>query len=197
MRGEELNKLWKSHFIPWGRNGSDGLYYSNTVKKRMVCRLSGPDAISASALSHDVGISQSTLSRWLREAGNMITMNEPKKPSPPQSPREWPFERKLRVVYEALSLSDKELGEFLRREGLHEAQLDEMRLAVKEALSSEKKRPSKKGSSETKKIKKLEKELARKEKALAEVTALLVLKKKVEAYYLGAEEDDTKKKNDK
>jgi transposase-like protein len=124
-------------------------------------------------------------------------MNEPKNPPTPKSPREWPFERKLRVVYEALSLSDKELGEFLRREGLHEAQLEEMRLAVEEALSSPKKRPSKRGSSETKKIKKLERELARKEKALAEVTALLVLKKKVEAYYLGAEENGTRKKSGK
>jgi transposase-like protein len=161
----------------------------------MVSCLVEPDAISASALSRDVGVSQVTLSRWLREAGNIGVMSKSKKNPTPQSPRDWPFEKKLRVVYEALSLSDKALGEFLRTEGLHEAQLSEMRSAIEEALSPKKKSVSKRGSSETKKIKQLEKELTRKEKALAEVTAILVLKKKLEAYFSGVEEEDTKKKH--
>jgi len=95
-----------------------------------------------------------------------------------------------------MSLSDAELGEFLRREGLHEAQLEEMQLAVKDALGTQKKKKSKKRSPEAKRIKELEKELARKEKALAEVTALLVLKKKLEDYFLGDEDDNTPKKSD-
>ena len=96
-----------------------------------------------------------------------------------------------------MSLSDDELGEFLRREGLHEVQLHEMRQAVEEALSGGKKRAAKKSRIDAKKIKKLERELIRKEKALAEVTALLVLKKKLDAYYLGDEESDTPRKNGK
>lgn len=165
----------------------------------MITRLTGPDRMSAMALSRDVGIAQSTLSRWLREAGSIGVMSKKKKKTDPipQSPREWPLERKLRVVLEALSLSDQELGAFLRREGLHEAQLEEMRSAVEAALSAQKKSPSKKKSSDTKKIKKLEKELSRKDKALAEVTALLVLKKKLEAYFSGDEEEDTKTRRDK
>jgi hypothetical protein len=124
-------------------------------------------------------------------------MSKKKKDPSPQSPRDWPLERKLRVVLEALSLSDQELGAFLRREGLHEAQLEEMRSAVEAALSVQKKSPSKKKSSDTKKIKSLEKELFRKDKALAEVTALLVLKKKLEAYFSGDAEEDTKTRRDK
>jgi hypothetical protein len=124
-------------------------------------------------------------------------MSKKKKDPTPQSPRDWPLERKLRVVLEALSLSDQELGVFLRREGLHEAQLEEMRTAIEAAFSAQKKSPSKKKSSDTKKIKKLEKELHRKDKALAEVTALLVLKKKLEAYFSGDEEADTKTRSDK
>ena len=120
-------------------------------------------------------------------------MSKKKKAPSPQSPRDWPFEKKLRVVYEALPLSESELGEFLRREGLHEVQLREMQEAVEEALGR-KKKPSKKDKAQAKKIKKLEKELVRKDKALAEVTALLVLKKKLDAYFLGDEDDDTRKK---
>jgi transposase-like protein len=165
------------------------------MKARMISCLTGPSAMSACALSRDVGISQGTLSRWLREAGTMVAMSKSKKNPTPQSPRDWPLERKLRVVLETLSLSDKELGAFLRREGLHEAQLQEMRSSVEEAFSDKKKKSSKKVSSEKKAIKKLEKELARKDKALAEVTALLVLKKKLEAYFSEEEEEDTKRKN--
>lgn len=164
----------------------------------MVTRLTGPGKVSACSLSRDVGVSQGTLSRWLREAGSIGAMSKKKKDPNPQSPRDWPLERKLRVVLEALSLSDHELGAFLRREGLHEAQLEEMRLAVEAAFSEQKKSPSKKKkSSDTKKIKKLEKELHRKDKALAEVTALLVLKKKLETYFSGDEEEDTKTRRDK
>jgi len=43
----------------------------------------------------------------------------------------------------------------------------------------------------------LERELARKEKALAEAAALLLLKKKVEALYGEDEDDDTKGENEK
>ena len=172
------------------------MYYSDTFKARMVSRLVGPGAVSANALSREVGVSQGALSRWLRVAGNIGTMTQSKKNPTPQSPRDWPLERKLRVVLEALSLSDKELGAFLRREGLHEAQLQEMHSSVEAAFSDPKKTPSKKKvSSEKKAIKKLEKELARKDKALAEVTALLVLKKKLEAYFSEDEEEGTKRKN--
>jgi transposase len=174
------------------------LNYSDTMKARMISRMTGPNAMSATALSRDVGIAQCTLSRWLREASIMGGMSKSKKDPIPQSPRDWPLERKLRVVLESLSLSDQELGAFLRREGLHEAQLQEMRSSVEEAFSDQKKKKrSKKVSSEKKAIKKLEKELARKDKALAEVTALLVLKKKLESYYAGLEEEDTSGKSGK
>ena len=162
----------------------------------MISRLTGAGAVSAAALSRDVGIAQSTLSHWLREAGTMGAMSKSKKNPTPKSPRDWPLERKLRVVLEALPLSDQELGAFLRREGLHEAQLQEMQSSVEAAFSDQKKKPSKKKvSSEKKAIRKLEKELARKDKALAEVTALLVLKKKLDAYFSEDEEEGTKRKN--
>ena len=181
---------------PWGRDGSSRLKYSEGFKKRMVSRLTGTGATSATSLSREVGVSQNTLSRWLREASSIEAMSKKKNTPTPQSPRDWPFEKKLRVVYEALSLSESELGEFLRREGLHEVQLREMQKAVEEALGR-KKKASKKDKSQAKMIKKLEKELVRKEKALAEVTALLVLKKKLDAYFLGDEDGDTRKKNGK
>jgi transposase-like protein len=90
---------------------------------------------------------------------------------------------------EATGLSQEEIGAFLRRHGLHEAQLEEWRQAALGALQKPKKTNPRK-SPEAKRIKELERELNRKDRALAEVTALLALKKKLDAL-LGDGDDDT------
>ena len=42
-------------------------YFSEQFKKSIVAKMSVPGGRSATSLSREVGISQSTLSRWLRE----------------------------------------------------------------------------------------------------------------------------------
>ena len=111
----------------------------------------------------------------------------------PVRPDDLPAAEKFRLVWEASTLSEQELGTFLRSHGLHEAQLEEWRLAALGALQKPKKK--KRGvSPEARKIKELEREVNRKDKALAEVTALLALKKKLDAL-LGDEDDDMKPRN--
>jgi transposase-like protein len=154
--------------------------------------MSGTDPISAHALSQEVGVAQSTLSRWLRMASTVQPMGGHQSDSghEPKSTRRWTAAEKLRVVAAASSLSEEELGTFLRREGLHEAQLEDWRQQAHEALGNTGKRRKPKASAEDKKIRALEKELRRKEKALAEVAALLTLKKKADAIW-GDEDDNT------
>jgi hypothetical protein len=118
------------------------------------------------------------------------------KRSPPPSdrdarrPEDWSAEERLRVVMEASRLRDEELGAFLRREGIHEATLAEWKASVLEALG-----PQKRVSADSKRVRELEKQLRRKDKALAETAALLVLQKKVQAIW-GDEDEDTGRKND-
>ena len=168
--------------------------YSNGFKARMVKRMTGPEKISASGLADEVGVAQPTLSRWKREARTVRTMGGAKKQAKDggKTPRQWSAEEKLQVVIEAAVLSDEGLGEFLRRKGLHTAQLEEWRelamQAAQAALAGAKKRAKK--SPEARRIKELEKELLRKDRALAEVAALLALKKKAQAIW-GDEDDDT------
>ena len=64
-------------------------------------------------------------------------------------------------------------------------------------LGFEASRPKRGLSSEQKRIRQLEKELKRKEKALAEAAALLVLRGKVQAFLSGDEEGDTDESNEK
>jgi len=144
----------------------------------MVQRMLGPEGMSATALAKDVGISQPTLSRWLRQAHSLKGMknktHDDQQPSRP--PHKWTAKERFRVVLEAAPIPDDQLGAFLRKKGIHASHLEEWSKAAIVALQDPKKS---KPSPEAKKIRELEKDLRRKEKALAEVTALLTLKKKV------------------
>lgn len=172
--------------------------YSAAFKARMVERLVGPSGTSASALAAEVGLNQSTLSRWLRDAGTVAAMAKHTKQDdrstgpglPRRRPEDWSAEEKLKAVVEVAGLPEGELGEWLRRNGVHEAQLRDWRRSALEALSG--KRPS---SSQPKRIRELEREVLRKDRALAETAALLVLRKKVEALW-GDEDSATGPKSD-
>jgi transposase len=171
----------------------DDVTHSEGFKSRMVQRMSGREGISATALSREVGIAQPTLSRWLREARRVAPMTNHKQTSKGR-PNRKTAEQKLRIVLAAAGLDDEALGAFLRREGVHAAQLEEWRAAVTAsamaALSPKPKSGRGQDSPEAKRIRELERELRRKEKALAEVAALLALKKRA-AEIWGDEDDDT------
>jgi transposase-like protein len=112
-------------------------------------------------------------------------------------PKDWTPEEKLKAVLESASLSDEELGAFLRRNGLHETHLQQWRIQMLQGLGKPVSAPKgKTAPAQAKEIRNLEKELRRKDKALAETAALLVLKKKVQQIW-GDEDDDTAGKNGK
>jgi len=102
----------------------------------------------------------------------------------------------MQVLLETAALSDKELGGYLRRKGLHEATLTQWRASVTGALSRPQPKVKKsRGQKEAeKRVRKLERELKRKNAALAETAALLVLQKKVQEIW-GDGDDDTSGKN--
>jgi transposase len=168
------------------------MIHSEKFKSRLVAKMMGPGAVSANSLAADVGLSQTTLSRWLREARTVPGMSKKSRGSKQRAgsgrSQDWSVEEKFRVVVESRELPEEALGAFLRKEGLHQAQLEEWFEAMYSGLSAPKR--SKTASEDAKRIKKLERELRRKEKALAEAAALLILQKKVQAIW-GDEDDDT------
>ena len=155
-------------------------HYSLAFKSRMLRRLVGPSAISANALAKEVGVHQPLLSRWLRESRNVDGMGASKK-------KKWTGAEKLRVVLAARGLSETELGTLLRREGVHEAELTAWQAAAEAALNDIGRRGAR--STDAQRIHELERELRRKDAALAETAALLVLKKKV--HEIWGDADDT------
>jgi transposase-like protein len=157
--------------------------YKEAFKTKMVQKMLPPNGRSASALAEETGLPQPTLSRWLREAGKVGIMNVPA--------RKWTLVEKLRVLLEASRVGESQLGELLRREGLHAAQLTAWRAEVETALGDGVRRGKQSASVAAKRIKALERELRRKDRALAEAAAILVLKKKVAALW-GDEDDATR-----
>ena len=112
-----------------------------------------------------------------------------------KTPNDRSAEEKLKVVLEAVSLPDEQLGAFLRKQGIHETHLEQWRMQMLSGLEKRRnaRTPSRRNA-DIKRIRSLEKELRRKDKALAETAALLVLKKKVQEIW-GDEDDSTSKRN--
>jgi len=157
----------------------------------------GPGRISASSLSRLEGIPQPTLSKWLRDAGTLEPMKKNAHSNGSHRSKNWSLDEKLRVMVEIAQLPEDQVGSYLRERGLYESQIKQWRQAAGEALDKGAiGKQRKKQSKENKRIKQLEKELRRKDKALAETAALLVLKKKAQAIW-GDGDDDTISRNDK
>ena len=141
--------------------------FSLAFKQKMVARLTGKEAISARQLALETGLRQQTLSRWAQDASSLPVM--PAK----RSKHEWSIEEKIRILAKATTLTGAELSEFLQRAGVRPAEYEQWRLALGEEGRA--------SLATVKRIRTLERELARKEKALAEAATLLVLKKKLQA----------------
>ena len=144
--------------------------YSVAFKQKMVQRLTGNNAVSALQLARETGVRQQNLSRWLTAARSfpLVATDKP-------NVRAWTVEEKARVLADASNLTGEELTAHLEREGVKLAEFEQWRLALEEGGRA--------STAITKRIRNLERELARKEKALAETAALLVLKKTMESVF--------------
>ncbi len=132
-------------------------------------------------IAADHGIHPAIISKWVKKYG----INQDMKNKNNKSPHKWSPEEKLLAIKETDPLSEEELGAYLRSHGLHSHHLEdwnkEILMALKSKFYPNKKDP--KVLSLENECKSLQKQLQRKEKALAEAAALLLLKKKADAYF--------------
>jgi transposase len=149
----------------------------------MVERMTGVSAISANKLAKEIGVRQGTLSKWLRDARRFGFVPQDKPP-----PKKLSVEDKARIIAHAAKLTGPELTKMLAAEGVALVDLEQWRLALGHEEGS--------ASTSNRQIRKLQRELVRKDKALAEAAALLILKKNL-ADLLGDEDDDTDDGNEK
>jgi transposase-like protein len=162
--------------------------YSRERKESVLRKMMPPHNRSIPELSIEEGISEATLYNWRKEARSMGILM----PDGDSGPEGWNARDKFAAVMESASLNEQETAEYCRRKGIYPQQLTEWRRACEEANDWDRKsshRLKSEQKASRKRIKDLEKELQRKDKALAEAAALLVLQKKVQAIW-GESEDE-------
>lgn len=159
--------------------------YSHELKEQIVKKMMPPSSQSVADISRETGTSAPTLYAWKRQFRNQGHVV----PSKPSKPDGWDAKAKLAAVVQTFALNEAERSTWCRERGLYPEQLDAWQQAF-EAVDPQGAPASKADlNAERKKRRQLEKELHRKEKALAEAAALLTLSKKAQAIW-GTGEDD-------
>ena len=161
--------------------------YSPERKAAVLKRMLPPNNMAIRQLSQEEGISEATLHKWRAEArgkGQLL-------PDADTGPEGWSSRDKFAAVLETAALNEADLAEYCRKRGLYPAQIATWRSACEQANDWDRASTARLGQAtkeEKKRVKDLERELARKDKALAEAAALLILRKKASAIW-GGDED--------
>lgn len=160
--------------------------YSVERKESILNKLLPPSNLTVSEVAKQEGIAYQTLYTWRTKAKKLGKPVPGKK----SSTEDWSAETKLAVIVETMSLTESELSQYCREKGLYLEQVKSWKEACLQGFQSNEsssKEVQRQGKADKAEIKTLKKELRRKEKALAETAALLVLRKKLNALW---EEDE-------
>ena len=154
--------------------------YGQAFKDRAVARLLPPESAALDVVAREVGIGVGTLERWREDAQ-----------SRPARGRGWTAGARLEAVITTAAMSEAGKNAWCREHGVYPAELDKWRGSCTSALADpEDARASPQATrADRKRIKELERDLLRKDRALAETAALLVLSKKLEAIFHKGEDE--------
>jgi transposase len=151
--------------------------YSEEFKNGIIAKMLPPNSIPVSDLARDTGVPKDTLYTWRikhRRSNENATIQQ-------ALPAGFSSAEKFSIVIETASLNEVELSEYCRSKGLYPEQISAWRDTCAQANASAPPKVDRaKLTKQAKQIKQLETELHRKDKALAETAALLVLQKKVQ-----------------
>jgi len=144
-------------------------------------------ARSVEEVARGLGVSSWSLYHWSKGYGSAEAMKKNRRPA------ERSVEEKLKAVIEFEGLEGEKQGEYLRREGLHSEHIAGWKKSMEAGLESGggglNATSRSEWAADKKKIKELERDLQRKDRALAETAALLVLKKKADLIWGSGENE--------
>jgi len=158
--------------------------YPVELKAKLIARMLPPNNAIVLEVARETGIPKDTLYAWRHKArkGDIPAQN--------MSSNGLSSEEKFNAVLETAILNEIELGEYCRRKGLFPQQISAWWEICEQAHAPlAPKADREKLRKQAKEIKRLDAELRRKDTALAEVAALLVLQKKVRTLWEAPEDE--------
>lgn len=160
--------------------------YSIQVKEAVLQKiLQGNKPHHEIAVEYEIG--RSTIGKWLRQYKQNGEINLKSKE---KRPRDWTSEERITALIATGSMPPEECASWCRKNGIFPHHLEQWKKdAISGMTASSSKRQSEAEKQLRKEVSALKKDLSRKEKALAETAALLVLKKKAQAIWGEPEED--------
>ena len=168
--------------------------YTQSFKQQAVEKaLSRADGTTLAEITDSLGIGHSTLHKWIVKSKNQQLESYSEHDSTSISgvrkekrPQEWSQEERLDMVIACGSLDEAAMNALCRERGLYAHHVGQWKQDFINALTGNERTESKSLKGE---VRELKKELNRKDRALAETAALLVLKKKANAIW-GNDEDN-------
>ena len=161
--------------------------YSPERKQAILDKLLSPTLISIAQLARDENIAEQTLYNWRNRAkqqGKTVPTNSKTQEISPET--------KLAIIIDTAKLNETELAEYCRNKGLYPEQIAQWKAQSLTGFSTTEQQTAqvrRQHQTDQKQIKQLKQEIKRKDKALAEAAAILILRKKLNALW-GEDEDE-------
>ena len=170
--------------------------YTDAIKASVLSKALAPNAPGVIELAKEFNIAKSTIYTWML---NMKNKNN-KKELIPQRPKDQTPAAKLQAVMDTLGKTEEEQSAYCRTQGIYYNHIEVWKQQILEHLGAATSTTDKASNAQKKEnkaasqriqdeMKQLKSDLNRKDKALAELTALLILKKKADLLWGGSEDD--------
>lgn len=161
--------------------------YSKSFRNAILKKVLPPENRSAYSVAKEAGIAVVTINSWLANLkdGKLTVEQDSDDPVTERSMKE-----KFDLLLEHQKIPEESEGEWLRQKGLHSEHVSLFRQEVTSLMADKSDEKDKRIRELEKQLKQQQKELHRKESALAEVVAILTLKKKLDSKYGSTDEDE-------
>lgn len=162
--------------------------YSQEFKDQAVQKaMTGTGKASIAQIANEVGVGYSTLKKWIYEAE--LPQTSPLEYQD-QRPSAWTLKQRLEAIQATYNMTESELGSYCRGHGIYPHHIAQWKTEFENMQSPQDQIKAEREEKRQLKAenKALHRELRRKEKALAEASALLILQKKAQAIW-GDQED--------
>jgi len=159
--------------------------YSTPFRNAILKKVLPPESQNISSVAEESGVSEQVIRNWMKKLKSGTLLENESETAPGSRTAA----EKLRILLESQTVEKSKKGEWLRSRGLHEEHLPLFEQELENIVKNKADDLKKQLRQQKNENQKLQSELRRKEKALAEMAALLTLKKKADSIW-GEPEDD-------